>query len=179
MNLFIYASLFRVRSFRGFFMIQSSVAVIKVVNVVRYCACRVTMGLLCSPLSPEPLSLHSTLICLTVNDSIKDLTNYRQAPLHHPLLWWNELWICLFKVKRLHGQWWDTTASLSLETNGYQNTSFSCHFFVLLRFLTHKAAINHCHWCIFSLTLSGLVQRYDTQAFNDFWRLSFKEKHQD
>lgn len=34
----------------------------------------------------------SSFIALTVNESIKDLTDFRQDPLHHSPRWWNELW---------------------------------------------------------------------------------------
>lgn len=109
--------------------------VITVVIVVRYCVCE-WLFFVVPPLLWAPSgSQSSSLIPLTVNDSIKGLTEYRQAALHHSLLCWNELWICLFKVKGLHGQWWDRTAGLSPETNGSQHTSFSCLFLYYWDFL--------------------------------------------
>lgn len=110
-----------------------SVAMIKVVTVVSYSIPRARTGLLCSALLSFELRV-SIWICtpssshvpLTVSDSIKSLTKYRQAPLHHSLLGWNV--ICLFKAKEPHGQWWDTTASLSSETNDSEHTSSSWLF---------------------------------------------------
>lgn len=90
----------------------------------------------------------SSLMPLTVNDSIKGLTKYRQAPLHHSLLCWNELWSCLFKAKEPRGQWWDTTASLSPRKKCFTTNLIFLSFLVLLRFLTQKAAINHCQCCL-------------------------------
>ena len=114
-------------------ILNPAAAVIKAVTVVSYCAPQARMGFLCSALfwaaSLHLNSCSSSQIPLTVNDSIKGVTKYRQGPLHHSLLCWNG--ICLFKAKRPHGQWWDKAGSLSLETNDLKHTSFSCPFRII------------------------------------------------
>lgn len=70
----------------------------------------------------------SSFIALTVNESIKDLTDFRQDPLHHSPQCWNELWSLVW---------------------GEEASWVWAFFLVLLRFLTPTAAISLCQWQIY------------------------------
>lgn len=169
-----------------------SVAMIKVVTVVSYSVPRARMGLLCSALLSCELWVSiwictpsSSQIPLTVNDSIKSLTKYRQAPLHHSLLGWNV--ICLFKAKEPRGQWWDTTASLSSEINYSKNTSSSWLFsFIEISYAdsSHQSlsAEDIFFWPVTALKIDPKNYIYSVQINNSkdskvFWQLYPREKH--
>lgn len=165
-------------------------AMIKVVTAVSYSVPRARMGLLCSALlSSEPrvsiwiCAPSSSQIPLTVNDSIKSLTKHRQAPLHHSLLGWNG--ICLFKARGPHGQWWDTTASLSPETNDSKHTSFSWLFSIIEISCADSSHQSLSAGCIFfwPVTVIGrknifiVSNAMIVKDSSDFWWFYSGEKH--
>lgn len=72
-------------------LIPNPSTVIKVTTVVCYCSGRVSFTQFESPLFFSD-GFYSQWLHQMPDKK-------RQAPLHHCILWWNELWICLFKAK--------------------------------------------------------------------------------